>query len=102
VRTGRPKNKRYQPLIGTCYLHTVIDDHSRVAYVETREDETKANATDVLKNPAAWFAERRHRRPRAERQRQLLQVPPLTQHLRRFGHHREEDPALPTADQRQD
>jgi transposase InsO family protein len=58
ARTGGPKSKRYQPLIGTCYLHTVIDDHSRVAYVEAREDETKQTATEVLKNAVAWFAER--------------------------------------------
>ncbi len=58
VRTGGPKNKRYQPLIGTCYLHTVIDDHSRVAYVEARDDETKETATDVLRNAVAWFAVR--------------------------------------------
>ena len=58
LRTGRPKSKYRQPLVGTCYLHTVIDDHSRVAYVEAREDETKETATDVLKNAVTWFAER--------------------------------------------
>ena len=58
VRTGGPKNKSYQPRIGTCYLHTVIDDHSRVAYVEAHDDETSQTATAVLRNAAAWFAER--------------------------------------------
>lgn len=58
LRTGGPKNKRHQPLIGTCYLHTVIDDHSRVAYVEARDDETKETATEVLRNAVAWFADR--------------------------------------------
>jgi len=57
-RTGGPKNKRYQPLIGTCYLHTVIDDYSRVAYVEARDDETKETAVEVLTNAVAWFADR--------------------------------------------
>ena len=47
-----------QPLTGTCYLHTVIDDHSRVAYVEAHDDETKETATEVLRNAVAWFAER--------------------------------------------
>jgi transposase InsO family protein len=56
-RTG-VRNKGYHPLIGTCYLHTVIDDHSRVAYVEARDDETKETATDVLRNAVAWFADR--------------------------------------------
>jgi transposase InsO family protein len=54
----KPRNKHRGPLIGTCFLHTVIDDHSRVAYVEAREDETKETATDVLRHAVAWFAER--------------------------------------------
>jgi transposase InsO family protein len=57
-RTGTPKSKWRNPLIGTCFLHTVIDDHSRVAYVEARDDETKETATEVLRNAVAWFAER--------------------------------------------
>ena len=58
IRTGEPRNKWRNPLIGTCYLHTVIDDHSRVAYVEARDDEKKETATEVLRNAVAWFAER--------------------------------------------
>ena len=57
-RTGAPKSKYHHPLIGTCYLHTVIDDHSRVAYVEAHDDETKETATAVLRNAVAWFAAR--------------------------------------------
>ncbi|MGZ8800366.1 MAG: IS481 family transposase [Aeromicrobium sp.] len=58
ARTGTPRNKWRNPMIGTCYLHTVIDDHSRVAYVEPRDDETKETATEVLRNAVAWFADR--------------------------------------------
>jgi len=58
LRTGAPRNKYRGPLIGTCYLHTVIDDHSRLAYVEARDDETQQTATEVLRNAVAWFAER--------------------------------------------
>jgi transposase InsO family protein len=58
ARTGAPRSKYRQPLIGTCYLHTVIDDHSRVAYVEAHDDETKETAASVLRNAVAWFAER--------------------------------------------
>jgi transposase InsO family protein len=58
ARTRAPKSKHHQPLIGTCYLHTVIDDHSRVAYVEAHDDETKETATAVLRNAVAWFAAR--------------------------------------------
>ena len=57
-RTGTPRDKWRHPVIGTCYLHTVIDDHSRVAYVEARDDETKESAAEVLRNAVAWFAER--------------------------------------------
>ena len=55
---GLPRNQWRNPLSGTCYLHTVIDDHSRVAYVEARDDETKETATEVLRNAVAWFAAR--------------------------------------------
>ena len=58
ARTGAPRTKWRDPVIGTCYLHTVIDDHSRVAYVEARDDETKETAADVLRNAVAWFGER--------------------------------------------
>lgn len=58
ARTGAPKSKYRQPLVGTCYLHTVIDDHSRVAYVEAHHDETKETAAAVLRNAVAWFAAR--------------------------------------------
>ena len=55
---GKPRSKWHNVLIGTCFLHTVIDDHSRVAYVEARNDETRETASDVLRNAVAWFAER--------------------------------------------
>ena len=58
ARTGAPKSKNRQPLIGTCYLHTVIDDHSRVAYVEPHDDETAQTAATVLRHAVAWFADR--------------------------------------------
>lgn len=58
ARTGSARSKYGKPLIGTCFLHTVIDDHSRVAYVEARDDETKETATEVLRNAVAWFADR--------------------------------------------
>lgn len=56
LRTGRTANGH--PNIGTAYLHTVIDDHSRVAYVEICADEKTQTAIDVLTRAVAWFAER--------------------------------------------
>jgi transposase InsO family protein len=54
----KPRNKHRNPLMGTCYLHTVIDDHSRVAYVEAHDDETAATAAAVLRRATAWFDQR--------------------------------------------
>jgi transposase InsO family protein len=56
-RTGE-RGKEYRPKIGTAYLHTVIDDHSRVAYVEICEDEKAVTAIGVLQRAVAWFADR--------------------------------------------
>jgi transposase InsO family protein len=56
-RTGI-KARKYWPKIGTCFVHTVIDDYSRVAYAECHDDETAATAAGVLHRAVAWFAER--------------------------------------------
>jgi transposase InsO family protein len=56
-RTGE-RGKDYRPVIGTAFLHTVIDDHSRVAYVEICADEKAQTAIGVLERAVAWFAER--------------------------------------------
>ena len=45
----------YDAHVGTAYVHTVIDDHSRVAYAEIHEDQTKETAAEVLRNAVAWF-----------------------------------------------
>jgi transposase InsO family protein len=56
-RTGQ-RNKHYQPRLGNCFVHTVIDDHSRVAYAEIHDDEKAVTAVAVLQRASAWFAER--------------------------------------------
>ena len=45
-------------MVGTAYVHTVIDDHSRVAYAEVHDDETAATAIGVLRRAVGWFATR--------------------------------------------
>jgi len=55
-RTGRTRTGH--PHIGTAFLHTVIDDHSRVAYVEICSDERAETAVGVLERAVHWFAER--------------------------------------------
>ena len=56
TRTGYTTNGR--PNSGTAYLHTVIDDHSRVAYVEICSDEKATTAIGVLQRAVTWFTQR--------------------------------------------
>jgi transposase InsO family protein len=56
-RTGE-RGKRYRPKIGIAFVHTVIDDHSRIAYAEICTDEKAVTAIAVLRRAVAWFAER--------------------------------------------
>lgn len=56
-RTGA-RNTRYEPRVGTAFVHTVIDDHSRPTYAEIHDDETAVTAIGVLGNAVAWFAVR--------------------------------------------
>ena len=93
----------YQPLIGTAFLHTVIDDHSRVAYVEICADEKAATAIGVLHRAVAWFADRGVTVERVLSDNGCgLPVPRLARRLRRARHHPQTHPALPAPDQRQD
>ena len=43
---------------GTAFVHTVIDDHSRVAYAEIHNDEKADTAIGVLQRAVSWFAAR--------------------------------------------
>jgi hypothetical protein len=56
--TGKPRSHHRNPKMGIGYLHTVLDDHSRVAYTEMCDDETAATAVAVLRRAVAWFAAR--------------------------------------------
>ncbi|WIB64034.1 MULTISPECIES: IS481 family transposase [unclassified Curtobacterium] len=55
---GKGRSKHRGPLIGTAFVHTVIDDHSRVAYAEIHDDEKAATAIGVLRRAVSWFAAR--------------------------------------------
>jgi transposase InsO family protein len=57
ARTRAPRSKTHAPLVGTSYVHTVIDDHSRVAYAEICDNEKADTAVAVLRRATAWFAE---------------------------------------------
>ena len=55
---NKPRNAHHNPKIGTAFVHTVLDDHSRVAYAEIHDDETAATAITVLRHAVSWFAAR--------------------------------------------
>lgn len=44
--------------MGTVFVYTIIDDHSRVAYAEICSDEKADTAIGVLRRAVAWFADR--------------------------------------------
>ena len=56
--TGLPKGADYKPRTGKAFVHTVIDDHSRVAYAEIHHDEKADTAVAVLRRAVAWFDDR--------------------------------------------
>lgn len=55
---GTARSKHHHELLGTAFVHTVIDDHSRVAYAEIHGDETASTAIGVLQRAVSWFADR--------------------------------------------
>ena len=55
---GKPRSAHRDPVLGTAFVHTVLDDHRRVAYAEIHDDETAATATAVLRNAVTRFAAR--------------------------------------------
>lgn len=54
---GKGKNRHHNPLMRHAFVHTVIDDHSRVAYAEIHDDEQAATAIGVLQRAVSWFAD---------------------------------------------
>ena len=58
ARRGMSRSSSKPMRLGTAFVHTVIDDHSRVAYAEIHEDEKAATAATVLQRAVSWFAAR--------------------------------------------
>jgi transposase InsO family protein len=55
---NKPRTSWHGPKLGHAYVHTVLDDYSRVAYAEIHDDETKETAAAVLRRATAWFTDR--------------------------------------------
>lgn len=49
---GLPTGNDHKPRTDTAFLHTVIDAHTRIAYVEIHADEKADTATAVLRRAA--------------------------------------------------
>jgi transposase InsO family protein len=63
-RASQAKTRRESHLrdvSGWEFVHIMVDDHSRLAYVEVLDDLTSACAVAFLRRAVAWFAERRVR-----------------------------------------
>ena len=56
---GKPNSKWHKSKVGYAFVHTVIDDHSRVASTEVHDDETAVTAVGVLRRAVEGFAGRR-------------------------------------------
>ena len=69
-RGSRPTQSRRT--IGFDYIHSAVDDHSRLAYSEVHADEKAATCAGFLRRAAAFFADHRHRPHRAGADRQRL------------------------------
>ncbi len=55
-RASTTARKNNHPVIGYAYLHTAIDDHSRLAYTEILDDEPQDTAAGFGLRAQAWFA----------------------------------------------
>jgi transposase InsO family protein len=55
ARGTTPRRRNNNAVIGYCYLHTAIDDHSRLAYSEILADQRKETATAFWRRAHAWL-----------------------------------------------
>jgi transposase InsO family protein len=53
---GVRRSQRYDAGLGYGYLHTALDDHSRLAYTEILPDERKETAAAFLTRAHAWYS----------------------------------------------
>ena len=57
-RAARPRNQAAKRAkVGYCYVHSAVDDHSRLAYSEIHDDERACTATAFWQRARAFFAD---------------------------------------------
>jgi transposase InsO family protein len=57
TRTPAGLTRHHNPILGYGYLHTALDDHSRLAYTEILANESKDTAAAFLARAHAWYAQ---------------------------------------------
>jgi hypothetical protein len=100
---GRHESRPAKTGVGYDYIHTALDDHTRLAYSEIHPDEKAATCAGFLRRAAAFYAGLRIttiERLLTERLG-LPQKHPVETGPRRLRRHRQTHPPLPTPDQRQ-
>ena len=98
---GRQAGKKNRSGVGHSFLHSAIDDHSRLVYSEILTNETKETAAGSWQRANAFYASHGITVLRVMSDNGgLLPIPVLQRHPRR--HQAQIHPALPAADQRQD
>jgi transposase InsO family protein len=56
-RSQRSRNwMRPETRVGYDYIHAIVDDHSRLAFVERHDDETAATVTGFVERALAYYA----------------------------------------------
>ncbi len=89
-------------IVGYRYIHSALDDRTRLAYSEIHTDEKAGTAAAFWHRAAAWFATQGiHCERVISDNGGLLQVRALAPGMRRDEHDREEDQATPSPDERQ-
>ncbi|MFF7234668.1 IS481 family transposase [Streptomyces sioyaensis] len=54
---GRAAGRKNRTGVGTAYLHTALDDHTRLAYTEDLPDEKADTCAGFLTRATAWFSQ---------------------------------------------
>jgi transposase len=100
-RSQSLRGRSRQTLIGYDFAHAIVDDHSRLAYVELHDDEKAATVTAFVERGLAFFRRAWGRRQAADdRQRLKLRQEPLAARTAHPpGHPSPHDPALPATHQ---
>ena len=87
--TQNHRSRANKTRIGYDYVHSLVDDHSRLAYSEILPDEKGTTCAAFLDRAITYFADRDHP-DRTTHHRQRLGLPPLAAHGLLRARHRPE------------